>query len=518
MASRHHRKAQYLGFPELIEPIPGPWEIAEVSIQDAAVDLTNRRAQVPEALTPAQRLARMHEWGHVKLSPSPYQPDGDWPNAILTVTRLCVDRGITPDPGAVSHISKMLEENRVDWLLWDEYGIDIRGAREVLDWTLMPDPETDLQALGECLQLAWTVWASRGLGKGIPNLPPPRVPDAATGEYFDKCWKYLLDNNRPIAVAMIRGCRAMYENPSHARRNEVAAELAALFPAQTPESKQPPQKPAEQEAQQQARRDHEMHEQYLEEMETGVGSEAQTIGGIQYHDHTARIRRPSMRIARRGIPVAQGIDMRYAHRYLLDKAIFRQRLLTEGGLMIDGSGSMHWTNDDLVAVVNALPAIRVGIYHGMWQTRADRDPAYARICTLAKEGRFAVYPGKDPGASAGNDADLEALQLLATWPKPRFWLSDGLVCGGKHLGPPRYHAVMGRYTRSDGRLHELCSALMKRHEIVRVPSREVLFRLLARQRVTLYRTTRAGLDAPDNHGADVWWPETVRPEPVTFSL
>ena len=513
------RGVRHLGFPEIIEPVAGRWTINQVDIQESAVDTTGRQAWVPVARTPAQRLARMHEWGHVKHSPSPYQRSGDWPVAYMTVTNICVSRGVVPDPQAVMRISKMLEENRVDWLLWDENGIDIRGAREVLDWSVMPDPESDLGALGECLQLAWTVWASRGLGKGVANMPPPRVPDAVTGEYFDRNWKYLLDHNRPLALAMIRGCMAMYEQPTDRRRNEVAAELAALFPVQDEEQPQPPEKAAEKQAQEQAKHEEEAHTRYLDDMETGVGSLAQVNDGVEYHDHTASIRRPSMRIARRGIPVSQGIDMRYAHRYMLDKAIFRQRLLTEGGLMIDGSGSMHWTNDDLVGVMEKLPAIRVGIYHGMHGGLFGRSSGvYARICTLAKDGRFAVYPGKDPGAGLGNDADFEALQLLATWPKPRLWLSDGLVCGGKHSGPPQHHEQVGRYNRSDGRIHELCSAWMKRHEILRVPTREILHKLLARQRVVLYRTTRAGLDAPDEFGTDWWWPASVRPEPVTFTL
>lgn len=523
---RKREGQRYLGFPELIEPVAGPWTIHPVDIRESMVDLDHREAWVPEARTPAQRLARLHEWGHVKYSPSPNQPHGDWPETFRRVFARAASSGTAIDIRAVQRISKMLEENRVDWLLWDTHAIDIRGAREVLDWTVMPDPESVLGALGECLQLAWTVWASRGLGKGIPNPPPSRVPDVATGEYFDRCWKYLLDTDRAVALAMIRACRSLYEQPTDERRDQVAAELAQFFVLEDDEITQPPQKPEEQAAQAAAKRQEEVHQHYLEELETGVGSEAQTEGGIQYHDHTTTIRRPSLRIARRGVPISQGIDLRYAHRYLLDKAIFRQRVLTEGGLMIDGSGSMHWTNDDLVAVMEAVPAIRVGIYHGFagMQATPPRSGVYARICTLARDGRFARYLGKDRGAGQGNDADYEALRLLATWPKPRFWLSDGLVCGGVHAGPPQHHAIVGRYTRMDGRIHELCSAWMRRHEILRVPNRETLFKLLKRQRVTLYRSTRAGptevhgLSYGALAGDDQWWPPDVRPEPVTYTL
>jgi hypothetical protein len=34
--------------------------------------------------------------------------------------------------------------------------------------------------------------------------------------------------------------------------------------------------------------------------------------------------------------------------------------------------------------------------------------------------------------NGGNDVDYEALKLLAKWPAPRLWLSDGQVCGGRY--------------------------------------------------------------------------------------
>lgn len=443
------------------------------------------------------------------------------------VTTRTMDRGVTPLPNAVIKISKMLEENRIDWLLWDRKGIDLRPAREVLDWKLMPDPDSLLGALGDCLQLAWTVWASRGLGKGIPNLPPARTPDADVGEYFDKCWGYLVRENRELAMAMIRGCLAMYKNPTDQRRNEVASELATFFPIPEDEpepERTPPPKPAEAEEQKQAEREEREYEQEIEKQETGAGSEVTVEGGVEYHDHTASVRRPSMRIARRRVPVAQGVDMRYAHRYMLDKAVFSQRLLTEGGLMIDGSGSMDWTNDDMVEIMNLIPAIWVGIYSGFNEydpSAWKRGHIFARICTIAKQGRFAKFTGLDMGHNGGNECDFEALQLLAKWPAPRFWLSDGIVCGGKHTGPPEHHAQSGYMNSRDGLLHERCSAWMKRHGILRVPDKETLFKLLKRQRVTLYRSTRPS-DSHPMYGNRVLgyptWPDTFAPEPVQFQL
>lgn len=508
------RRVRHLFLPELIEPVAGRWQVDEVSLQDAAVDTENRYARVPQAYTTAQRLARLHEGGHIKWSPSPFQPNGSWDDTIARVMARVAAAGVAPDYGAVVTLSKMMEENRVDWLLWQRQGIDTRPAREVLNWSLMPDPSDLLRALADSLQLAWTVWVSRGLGTKVEGVPPPRPPDPDTGDYFDKVWAYVCDENPALARAMIQACSAIYAEPTDAMRERAAAELATFFPAKKPEeSSAPPPKPAEEEARKEEERKEAEKEALVEDAETGVSADEEAHGTYVLHDHTSKVRRPSMRIARRRVPVAQGVDTRYAHRYLLDGAVFSQRLLTEAGIMIDGSSSMKWTGDDMRLLVDRLPAVRVGLYAGQDGVTSG---VRGKICILAKEGRFSKFTGKDPDMGGGNAVDYEALQLLARWPKPRFWLSDGIACGGVYSGqPPERHAPVGYYARW-GKLHEMCNALMKRHEILRVPNREVMHKLLLRQRVTLYRTTRPGL--LDSHGESFYWPATVRPEPVTFTL
>jgi len=506
---------------ELIEPRAGQWTYHRVDIRESAVDTTNREAWLPAPHTPAQRLARMHEAGHAKYSPSSYQEEGDWPEHFLAVTRMAMaDKGVSLDPNALQRISKMLEENRIDWLLWDRHEIDLRPGREVLDWSLWPDPDSLLDALCTCLQLAWTVWASRGLSRNVLNLPPTRSPDPATGETFDKHWKYLTDTKRELGVAMIFGCLAMYENPTNLRRNEVAAELATFFPVEIKQKEEQPQpKQEEREAQEKGDREERERAAYEQEGETGAGAEVKLLGQIEYHDHTTALRHKTVRIRRKMTPTSQGVDARFAHRYLLDKAIFAERRTTEGGLMIDGSGSMQWTNADMALLVEVLPAIRVGVYVGRGSdlARWDQKPVYGRICTIAKNGLFARYEGLDPGSNGMNDVDFEALQLLATWPKPRFWLSDGIVCGGKYSSKPAEHHEPVGYYAQYGLLHEMCDAFMRRHEILRVPDRETMHKLLKRQRVTLYRNcSNRGL--PGRYGHEAWWPESAPPLPTTFSL
>lgn len=517
------KRADELFLPNLVEPEPGIWTGQEVDIQDSAVDTQNRKYWVPQAHTQAQRLARLHELGHVRYSPR------DWPKRVSRATSAAMARiGKPIDPRAVDKIQHMLEENRIDWILWDRHGIDLRPSREVLDWAKMPDPDNLLSCLGMSLQLAWTVWASRGLGTkgGVPNPPPVRTVDTDTAEYFDKCWRVVLEENEELAKAMIRGCTRMYSHPTHEMRDKVAAELSTFFPLEEePEEKPPPPKKREQQEQDRAEEEEQALQEIQNALETGIGSEVVTEGGIQYHDHTATVRRLTMRIARREVPVTRGPGLRFPGRYFIDKAIFGQRLLTEAGIMVDGSGSMKWTDEDMQELVLKLPAVRVGVYSGVDNVHtADGEQVYGRICIIAKDGRFARYDGLDKECNGSNDVDYEGLQLLARWPKPRFWLSDGAVCGGRHTGPAERHETIGWY-EGDGKLHELCDSIMRAHDILRVPDRDTMHRLLKRERVTVYRSSTPSVEWLTQNGSmhsgrhiRSLFPEGIDPMPIQFQL
>jgi hypothetical protein len=512
------KSSKGLFFPELVEKLGRSWTVEEVEIRNAAVNTEEAKARVPRAHTPAQQLARLHELGHVKYSPNgTTNKSQGW---MASIGRVMETVGEGADFDACMKLSKMLEENRIDWLLWSKHEIDLRPAREVLDWAQMPDPDTLLDAAGIVLQLAWTVWASRGLGKGIPNEPPKRETDPATGEYFDKAWKLIVDTNRELAHAIIQGCLKMYTRPTHAGREMVAAELAEFFKKEPKQEEQPPVKPEEKQAQEAAEQEERQQEQEQEDQETGAAAEISVHDQVEYHDHTTSIRRSNVRIVRRSVPVGVGVNLKYAHRYMLDKQVFAERRLTEGGIMIDGSSSMHWADDDMRILIETLPAVTVGIYSGAEGMYRGKE-IIGRICTLAKQGRFAKFTGRDPGTVGKNAVDWEALKLLAKWPGPRLWLSDGLVNSPIYYGRCKHphHHTRGLYA-AHAKYHEMCTAWMKAHGILRVPDADTMHKLLKRQRVTLYRSTRPAYGLEDRGG---WfrpeaWPDDIRPEPVSFQL
>jgi hypothetical protein len=515
-----------LFLPGLVEPEARPWTVNEVAIREAAVDLQARTAWVPRALTPAQKLARLHELGHVKYTPR------NWSQHMAEALSN-VDEGADVDPAVIVQISMMLEENRIDWLLWDRHQIDLRPAREVLDWDKMAVPTDVLRALKWVLQLAWTVWASKGLHHTVPNRPPAREPDSATGDFFDACWLVLANHHADLAPAVVRGCLAIYNDPTHATRNSVAAELATFFPPEKEIEEQPPEKEEEQEAQAEAAKEAKAEEKSRHRNEEPEEAEPEVLKvpdpktDIMYldiHDHTANVHRISTKIRRRVTPTYSGILIKYPHRYMVDKAIFGLRTLTEGGLMLDWSGSMQWTDQDLQDVLAVLPAITVGGYGGFSHpgTRGhsfrpfSSRPEGGRICIVAKHGKFSKFAGLESLFNGGNAVDVEALQLLGRWPKPRFWLSDGFVCGGQHQGAhPERRYNTNDIMRCEGNVAYECEKLMRKYEILRVPNVATLRDLLKRKRVTLFAS-------PVNHSgegeSDYWFSKNWPESPVRFQL
>lgn len=505
---------------------PAPWRNEEADIRESSVDLVDHVARVPRAHTEAQALARYHEAGHVKYSPE------DITQSLTSIMLKANEMGLPPiDSVTALRIAKMLEESRVDALLWRNHEIDDRPARESLNWESMPFPTDPVAAVEMILQLAWTCFG--GMGVRFPGSPPARKPDRGVQNYFNALWEHVHKHNPELGPAIVRACTRMYEDPTDEARDRAAAELASFFPIVVPEARTPPKKREQLQAEKEAAEEEAEAERNKRKEESGeeekpelllLGDDKAIYGTAEIHDHTVGIRRPSLRIARRDVPQFTGTRLVFPHRYMVDKAIFSRRVLTEGGIMVDASGSMSWSEADLRAVLALMPAVWVATYCGFsYDPMVSRPDKYTleeakriigRICILAKSGRFAKYGKKERGASAGNEVDLEALTLLAKWPRPRLWLSDGMVTGGAYMHAP---PIDERWTGhpicppAEAAIIDRANLLMKRNEIYRVATKEDMLKLLRRQRVTVYRSCAS----PDRAHA---YPSFLQPQPVTFQL
>lgn len=123
----------------------------------------------------------------------------------------------------------------------------------------------------------------------------------------------------------------------------------------------------------------------------------------------------------------EGVVPRATYRALLDGRVFsRKRRIKGGTVLIDASGSMSFSPENLEAVISAAPGAVVAAYAG----RND----YGKLAIVAKNGCMSNFSEADEalscgGRMSGNVVDGPALEWLARQPAPRIWVSDGGVTG-----------------------------------------------------------------------------------------
>jgi hypothetical protein len=118
----------------------------------------------------------------------------------------------------------------------------------------------------------------------------------------------------------------------------------------------------------------------------------------------------------------EGVIPRYSHRLLVDGRIFcRTRRQRGGSVLIDCSGSMNLTSDDLKNILSHSPGAVVACYSG------NTHDGVLRV--LAQDGRQVDEKWIGAPAGGSNVIDRPTLEWLSKQPKPRIWVCDGQVTG-----------------------------------------------------------------------------------------
>ena len=116
----------------------------------------------------------------------------------------------------------------------------------------------------------------------------------------------------------------------------------------------------------------------------------------------------------------EGAIPRYPHRAFSDGRIFSKRRKTPGGsVLIDDSGSMHFSTEEIEAIMKAAPAVKIAAYSGDWQV--------GELSILGDGGKWCEPNRKNLPAGGNNLIDYPALEWLAEQPEPRIWVTDGYV-------------------------------------------------------------------------------------------
>ena len=133
-----------------------------------------------------------------------------------------------------------------------------------------------------------------------------------------------------------------------------------------------------------------------------------------------------VRVPRRGRPSLDGEIPRHWSRWFADRAILDNRGRRPGGtLLVDVSGSMRWSREQTLALINATPALTIALYSSRYDNSAR---FWGRLTLIARDGKAAAqdYNWRSLHGPA-NACDGPALAWLARQPGPRVWFSDGAV-------------------------------------------------------------------------------------------
>ena len=145
---------------------------------------------------------------------------------------------------------------------------------------------------------------------------------------------------------------------------------------------------------------------------------------------------------------------RFPHRALLPasdgRAFGLKRRIHGGTILIDCSGSMHLTTDQLSSLVSRSPAATVAIYAGL----PGDESGSLRI--VARNGRFTAIEEATSCFGKGNVIDGHALRWLSRQPAPRIWVSDGIVTGRGDRAGSNLNQERDRIVR-DARIKQVAS-------------------------------------------------------------
>ena len=145
------------------------------------------------------------------------------------------------------------------------------------------------------------------------------------------------------------------------------------------------------------------------------------------------------------------------NRWCVDKKVFQQKQRVYGGtILIDASGSMSFSGDDILEIMQMLPAVKIAMYNSTYEddkgTRMYGQTGSLRI--IGDNGKRVTTEYLDRYSGGGNLVDGPALKWLSQQKPKRIWVSDMYV--------------FGKDNTSTGNLLQECHQIMKQSGIARL--------------------------------------------------
>lgn len=442
---RKERKPRATPLPSAVRE--GDWRIQETS-GEAWVDLKDDVLGVPLGLDAASWAKRAHEYGHIKWTPKSLRPNGH-PDIAPTLIQGCEDVRI-------NHRNYMSGVNYTH----------VEVAADISDAAFIERLKTSPTEASAVYLSAW------GLGDR------PRIERLIREAYSPEVARFILSESARSAAEITRR-----RKPGQKTMMDQARRLTAVFKWMTddPDEPTPPDNPGERggpsdreliESTARLIRDagESFHDPAHEpgHVPTGATGNDPVWAAIRIVRPSLPRQLPSKIRAKRIAPSNAGGVFRYPQRWSNnEKDVFSTKKTKPGGgtVLIDASGSMSLTDEQILAIMTALPGALIATYCGNHHSLGTDEP-WGELRIVARDGKRADERDLTEHRFGENMVDGPALRWLAAQPGPRFWVSDGIVTGIDPSTKQLSHRTLGRKSR--GPLAADAAHLCLRHRILRV--------------------------------------------------
>ncbi len=453
-------RKQYFPLPEALNPVAGNnagvvWDIADAPPGTGGVDAVNHRMQVPLGDDDVSRDIRRHEMGHAQWTPheSPQSlatKHGVSVDALQRAEDMRVNSGLMYAAGtpltagsmttddanyvvkAIERIGETDPKRAFRLAAYDCVSAFNTGA-----WAQIKAALKDTR-WDKAPRIAEALWNKMANGRDIHHkvLPFEATIDAA--KYMDRVLGIMDD---------------YFDNEGNDDDEEQQKQYVPAPPqpaGETEEQKKAREAEQKRKDLERQRQKDEMIRHALDKLPEKTNVTDPKWGKMTIDQPPRKRPRKSKKVMKKNRAMEYGVNPKYVHRACSDERIFGYKKKQPGGaVLIDGSGSMRITAEEVRKLVEIAPQAMVAIYSG------HSNDGVLRI--LAQDGMMVDEDKICRPAGGGNTVDGPALEWLAKQKAPLVWVSDGYVVGDAATGASPI-------------LHAQCQAFIRKKRIRQVPS------------------------------------------------
>jgi hypothetical protein len=448
---------QYFPLPEALQPNGGSNDGVQWDIQDSpagmgGADVVHHRMSVPLGDDEVSASIRRHEMGHAQWTPhkSPSAlaaEHGISVDALQHAEDMRVNAGLahavgTPMSGTITkeeaeYMCKAIERigEKDPKRAFRLAAYDCVSHFNTGAWDTMKKALKDTR-WDKAPRIAEALWNKMANGRDFHHKVLPFEATVEAAKYMDRVLGMMDD---------------YFDNEGNDDEEEQQKEFVPPKPTgETKEERDKREAEArKRELERQRQRDEDMRK-FLDQLPQKSAAPDPKWGAMTFEQPPRKRARKSKKVMKKNRSMEYGVNPKYVHRACSDGRIFGYKKKQPGGaVLIDGSGSMHITPEEVRKLVEIAPQAQVAIYSGYDNTGVLR--------LLAKDGTMVEDELIRSPAGGNNCVDGPALEWLAKQKQPLVWVGDGHVTGDARTGMNPELAVQ-------------CQAFIRKKRIKQLPS------------------------------------------------